>query len=127
MSVCTGTTVKIDKRTDSSDRHPVWQETITFACVTDDISATITIPIEGVLQKIIYKRPNTTNNDLTSTLTIADAGDNTIFTTGAGLAENTTSTYNVTEPLTGRCDILITFNEAVGVASATFTVTLRGV
>jgi hypothetical protein len=126
MSACTGTVSTIDNRTDTTGRHPVWQHIITYACVTADTTATISFPIEGVLQKIVYKRPDTTNNDLTSQLTIADAGDNTIFDSGSGLAENGTSTYNLTEPLTGVCDILITFNEAVGV-TATFTVTLRGV
>ena len=126
MSACTGTVSTIDRRTDDTGRHPVWEHTISYACVTADTTANIALPIEGVLQKIIYKRPDTTNNDLTSTLTISDRGDNQIFSTGSGLAENTTSAYSVSEPLTGICDILITFNEAVG-ASATFTVTLRGV
>lgn len=125
MSVCTGTVVTIDKRTDSTERHPVWQHTITYACVTADGTATIALPIEGILQKIIVKTPDTTNDNLTSTLTIADAGDNTIFTSAA-LAEATTTPYSVTEPLVGICDVLITFNEAVG-SSASFYVTLRGI
>lgn len=125
MSNCTGTAVSIDRRSDSLDRRPVWQHTITFACVAADTTATITIPIEGILQKIVYKRPDTANDDLTSILTIADAGDNTVFTS-ASLAENGTDVNNVTKPLIGMCDVLITFIEAVGV-SATFTLTLRGI
>ena len=127
MSVCTGTVVTIDKRGDTLDRYPVWEKKITYVCVTADTTATITLPIDGILQKVVYKRPNTTNNNLTSQLTIADRNDATVFTTGSGLAENATNIYNVSEPLVGACDVLITFNEAVGVATASFIVTLRGV
>ncbi len=122
MSTCTGT----QSKSNASEFHPVWEKILTFACVSADTIASITVPIEGILQKIIYKRPDTTNNNLTSVLTIADAGDNNVFTSEAALAENASSKYNVSEPLRGECDVLITFNEAVGV-SATFTVTLRGV
>ncbi len=122
MSTCTGTQTK----TDASAFHPVWEKVLTFACVSADTIASITVPIEGILQKIIYKRPDTTNNNLTSVLTIADNGDNNVFTSEAALAEALTSSYNVSEPVRGECDVLITFNEAVGV-TATFTITLRGV
>lgn len=125
MSACTGTVVTVNKR-ESLGRFPVWQHTITYAVVSGDTTATITLPINGILQKIIYKRPNTTNDNLTSQLTIADEGDNTIFSGAATEAENATSTYNLSEPLVGDCDVLATFNEDVGV-TATFTVTLRGV
>jgi len=125
-TVCTGTAVTIDDRGDTLGKHPVWEKIITYACVAADTTATITLPINGVLQKIIFKRPDTTNDDLTTTLTIADNPDKTIFTTGSGLAENATSVYNVSESLIGACDVLITFNEAVG-ATASFYVTLRGV
>ncbi len=126
MSQATGTVVTIDKRTDSTQRHPVWQHIITYVAVTADTTATIALPIEGILQRIIYKRPDLANNDLTSTVTIADAGDNTIFTSPSGLAENDTSIYSLSEPLTGVCDVLITFNEQVD-SAGTFVITLRGV
>jgi len=127
MSTCTGTVATLDRRGDTQDYHPVWEKIITYACVTADTTATITLPLNGILQKVIFKRPDTTNNNLTSQLTIADSGDNTIFDTGGGLAENATSIYNLSEPLVGACDVLITFNEAVGVTAATFTITLRGI
>lgn len=126
MTVATGTLAEVAKRTSTFDQRPVWEKVITYAVVTGDTTATITLPIDGILQKIIYKRPDTSNNNLTSTLTIADSGDNTIFTSASGLVENATSIFDVSEPLSGACDVLITFNEDVGV-SATFTVTLRGI
>lgn len=126
MTVAAGTVVTLDRRSDTQDRHPVWEKIITYGVVTGDTTATITIPIDGILQKVIYKRPDTTNNDLTSQLTIADGADNTIFDTGSGLAEALTSFYNTSEPLVGACDVLITFNEDVAV-TASFVVTLRGI
>ncbi len=125
MTIATGTQATIDLR-EAEERRPVWEKTITFAIVTADTAGTISLPIDGVLRKIIYARPDTSNNDLTSTLTIADNGDNEIFTTSSGLAENATSVFDVNEPLLGTCDVTITLNEAAG-ASSTFTVTLRGV
>ena len=126
MSACAGTSTTYDRRGDTLNRYPVWEKVITYGVVSGDTTATIAEPINGILQKIIYKRPDTTNNDLTSCLTIADNGDNNIFTGAAAEAENGTTTYNLSEPLSGVCDILVTFNEDVGV-TATFTVTLRGV
>lgn len=126
MTVAAGTSTTFDRRSDTLNRYPVWEKVITFGVVSGNDTATIAEPITGVLQKVIYKRPNTTNNNLTSQLTIADDGDNNIFSGVSAEAESLTSTYNLSEPLTGICDVLITFNEDVGV-TATFTVTLRGV
>lgn len=125
-TIATGTVVTLDRRSDTQDHHPVWEKIITYAVVSGDTTGTITLPIDGILQKVIYKRPDTANNNLTSQLTIADAADNTIFDTGSGLAESLTSFYNTSEPLVGACDVLITFNEDVGV-TASFIVTLRGI
>lgn len=128
MTACAGTVAVKETPTTLTrlNRFDVWERTITFACVAADTTAAIAMPIDGILQKIIYVRPDTSNNDLTSTLTIADANNITVFTSEAALAENATSQYTVNEPLRGTCDVLITFNEAVGV-SATFTVYLRGI
>jgi len=127
MTACAGTLASsVERRMVEPGVKPVWEIVASFVCVAADTTAAITIPINGLLKKVIYKRPNTANDDLTSQLTIADNGDNTIFDTGSGLAENDTSAYNVDEPLSGSIDLAIAFNEAVGVG-ATFTVTLRGV
>lgn len=109
------------------ERYTCWERVITFTLVAADTAGAATVPINGLLKKIIYKRSDmATNDDLTSTLALTDNGDNTIFTTGAGLAENATSTYSVTEPLVNEVNIVITLNEAAGEAG-TLTVTLRGV
>ncbi len=108
------------------NRYTAWERVITFSAVTADTTGAATVPINGILQKIIYKRPDLANNDLTSTLVLTDNGDNEIFTTGGGLAENATSVYSVSEPLVNEVNIAITWNEAVG-SSGTFVVTLRGI
>ena len=108
------------------NRYTCWERVITFTAVTADTAGTATVPINGLLQKIIWKRPDLANNDLTSTLALTDNGDNTIFTTGGGLAENATSIYSVSEPLVNEVNVVLTFNEAVG-AAGTFVLTLRGV
>jgi len=128
MTTCAGTVANNNtpETLTRLNRYTVWEKTVTFACVAADTAATIAMPIDGILQKVIYVRPDTTNNDLTSTLTILDANDITIFTSEAALAENATSQYTINEPLQGTCDVTVTFNEAVGV-SATFTVYLRGI
>ncbi len=104
----------------------VWEIVVTFSVVSGDTTGTIAIPFNKILRHVTYVTPNTSNDDLTSTMTIADNGDNTIFTTGAGIAENTTNNFNVDEPLSGTIDIALAFNENVGV-SADFVVTLRGI
>ncbi len=108
------------------NRYTCWERVVTVVAVTADTGATATVPINGLLQKIIYKRPDLANNDLTSTLVLSDNGDNEIFTTGGGLAENDTDVYSVSEPLVNEVNLVITFNEAVG-SGGTFVVTLRGV
>lgn len=108
------------------NRYTAWERVITFSAVTADETGTATVPINGLLQKIIYKRPDLANNDLTSTLVLTDNGDNQIFSSGGGLVENDTSLFSVSEPLVNEVNIAITWNEAVG-SAGTFIVTLRGV
>ncbi len=127
MTAAAGTVSSfVDRRNEEPLIKPVWEVVAKFSVVSGDTTGAIAIPLNGILRKITYKTPNTTNNDLTSTMAISDNGDNEIFTTGAGIAENTTNNYSVDEALSGDIDIAITFNEDVAV-SADFTVTLRGV
>jgi len=105
----------------------VWEIVCTATYDADDSSAvTVAIPMNGVVRSIVYVTPNTANDDLTSTLLIRDNSDYTVFTTGSGIAENTTNSYAVDIPLSGTIDLVHTLNEAAG-AAAVFTVTLRGV
>jgi len=123
MSACTGTSVTSDHRGDP--KRPVWETVITYALVTADTTATIAQNVEGILQKIVFVASDNTGNR-TSTLTITDRNDQTIFTSAAGLAENTTHTWNLSEPLSGPCDVLVTYSGAIG-GSHTDYIYLRGV
>ncbi|HDZ14659.1 hypothetical protein LCGC14_1014890 [marine sediment metagenome] len=128
MSASTGvvTVTETPEAITRLNRYTAWERVITFSAVSADETGTATVPINGLLQKIIYKRPDLANNDLTSELVLTDNGDNQIFTTGSGLAENATSLYSVSESLVGEVNLAITWNEAVG-STGTFVVTLRGV
>ena len=123
MTIAAGTSITSDHRGDP--KRPVWEKTITYAGVTADTGGTIAEPIEGLLQRIVLVVPDNTGNR-TATLTITDRADNTIFTSASGLAENATHTWNVSEPLSGPCDVAVTFSGALGGTHTTY-VYLRGV
>lgn len=119
--------VPVDSRAKQPYTKPVWEQVVTFTLVSADTTGSATIPLNGTLKKVIYKRGDqSSNDDLTSKLVLTDNGDNTIFETGAGLPENDTDSYPVDEPIATEINIAITLNEAAGEAG-TLTVTLRGI
>jgi len=123
MTASAGTSVTSDHRGDP--KRPVWETIITYPLVSGDTTATIAQNIEGLLQRIVLVASDNTGNR-TSTLTITDRNDKTIFTSAAALAENATHTWSVSEPLSGPCDVLITYSGDVG-GTHTDYVYLRGV
>ena len=123
MSASAGTSVTTDHRGDP--KRPIWEIVITYPLVSGDTTATIAQNIEGILKRIVLVASDNTGNR-TSTVTITDRNDSTIFTSAAGLAENATHTWSVDEPLSGPCDILITYSGDVG-GTHTDSITLRGV
>ncbi len=123
MTASAGTSITSDNRSDP--RKPVWETIITYPLISGDTTATIAQPIEGLLQRIVLVASDNTGNR-TSTLTITDRNDAIIFTSAAGLAENATHTWSVSEPLSGPCDVLITYSGDVG-GTHTDSVYLRGV
>ena len=121
--ITSNTTAKVNQTPNAE----VWEIVCTATYDSDDSSAvSVAIPLNGVVRSIVYATPNTANNDLTSTLILRDNSDITVFTTGAGIAENTTNSYVTDIPLSGTVDLVHTLNEAAG-AAAVFTVTLRGI
>ena len=123
MTASAGTYTTTDHRGDP--KRPVWEKIITYGLVSGDTTATAAVNIEGLLQRIVLVASNNTGN-ATSTLTITDRNDKTIFTSAAALAENATHTWSVHEPLSGPCDVLITYSTDVG-GTHTDYVYLRGV
>jgi len=106
-------------------RYTVWERVVTFAIVDDDTTGTATIPINGILQKIIVKVSNFADAAVTPDFSLTDNGDNTIFSVTT-LAESTTYVYNVHEPLVNEVNLVLAFEDP-GAGGGTITVTLRGV
>jgi len=109
--------------------RPVWEQVITYTYDADDAGAvTESIPINGILMKVILTLPDTTTDTTTEQLTIKDNGDNTIFDTGEKTeGEGVTYTYDLSEPISGTIDVTLEPSAASGDAVTTKTVTLRGI
>ena len=105
---------------------PVWEQVITFTFATgDDTEVKQAVPVKGILQKIIVKCSEAAGAAVTATVAIDDNADNEIWTVAA-LAEETTYTYNVSEPLVGVMDVGV-LPDTDPLGSYTVTVYLRGV
>lgn len=105
-------------------RYTAWERVTTFALVSGDTTGAATIPINGLLQKIIIKLTDMQGAEGTTDVSLTDNGDNTIFSV-TDLAESATYPYSVTEPLVNEVNIALAFDNPT--AAATVTVTLRGV
>lgn len=123
MSACTGTFTSIDHR-GSGEKRPVWEKVVTFAIASGDTTGTATVPINGILQKIIATVSDFTTGDGTVDVSLTDNGDNTIWSV-TNLADPATYTYNVTEPFASEINVVLGFTDPT--ASETVTVTLRGI
>jgi hypothetical protein len=102
-------------------RYPAWERVVTFDIVDNDTTGAATIPINGLLQKVIIKVSDFASAVVTPDVSLTDSGDNTIFSVTA-LAESTTTVYSVTEPLVNEVNVVL-----AGAGGGTITVTLRGV
>ncbi len=113
--------------TESSFREaPVWERKITFTFASGDTAEVkYDLPMNGILQKIIVKCSGASGANPTATVAIDDNYDNEIFSVDT-LAESTTFTYNVSEPLAGRMDIGVT-PSTNPLSAYTVTVYLRGI
>lgn len=124
----TVTFTRTDRRSDSLDRFQVWEVVCTFVLTDtsggDEIKAAV--PINGILQKIIAKSGAATGITGTLTLAIDDNGDNEIFT-ASGPAEENTSTWNVSEPVSGVIDVGVDPSDDPTDGTWTIVVTLRGI
>lgn len=106
------------------NRYVCWERIITFALISGDTTGTATVPINGVLQKILVKLSDMAGAEGTTDVTLSDNGDNTIFSV-SDLAESDTYAYSVNEPLVNEVNIALAFDDPA--ATATVTVTLRGI
>ena len=119
----------VERRNQEPLIKPVWERVVTFTYDVDDaLAKTHTLPINGILLKVIMELPLTTAAGTTEQLLILDNGDNTIFDS-TEVAENNTHVFDVYEPLTGLVDLILepsAASEDVDDAT-TKVVTLRGI
>ncbi|KKN78794.1 hypothetical protein LCGC14_0345660 [marine sediment metagenome] len=119
-------TSKFDQRLSDAERFPAWEIVLNGLWDADDTAdGTLNVKINGILQKIILKVPDTTNN-VTGQVVIKDNGDNTIFDSGEK-AEAVTYPFSVNEPVTGTVDVIMGISAASGTAVTNMVVTLRGI
>ena len=119
-------TSAVEKRVDFGPLGQVWERLITASYDADDDGpVTQALNINGILLKIVFDIPVTTTTGTTSQLLIKDNNDDTIFDSGE-LAEGSTYTFNLFEPLTGTIDVTYEPSAAAG-SVETPTITLRGI
>ena len=89
----------------SFNESPVWEKKITYTFASGDTTEVkYALPMNGILQKIVVKCGACGGAAVTTTVAIDDNYDNEIWTVAA-LAESTTYTYSVSEPIAGDMDI----------------------
>lgn len=104
----TALTSSVEKRGDTLNKHPVWERVITFTFASGEWDITThSLDINGVLQKLVVICGSSGSANPTATVSIKDNADAELFTV-AGLVENSTSLYSLTEPLTGTIDVAVT-------------------
>jgi hypothetical protein len=118
-----------DRRSDTLNRHPVWEKVITATFDADDTTAlSLPVPLNGILTHVTFSVPQTTTSR-TKQLQINDNGDNTIFDTGAlaHVAGAATYNYSIDEPLSGTIDTVVTIAGTLGGSGVAMVITLRGI
>ena len=122
----TALTSVVEKRGDTLNYHPVWERVITFTFANGTASATThNLNINGILQKLIVVAGASGSANPTATVAVNDNADTELFSV-AGLVENSTTVYSLSEPLTGVIDIVVT-PSTDPLAAYTVIVYLRGI
>jgi len=126
MSASTGalTVTETPETITRLNRYTCWERVVTFTLISGDTTGLTTVPINGVLQKIIVKLSDMADAEGTTDVSLTDNGDNTIFSV-TNLAESATYAYSVTEPLVEEVNVILGFTDPA--AGATVTVTLKGI
>ena len=125
MSASTGVvSTTVDKRSGTQNNFQVWERITVFTLISGDTTGAATIPINGLLQKIIVKLTDMAGAEGTTDVSLTDSGDNTIWSV-VNLAESATYLYSVNEPIAHELNIILGHDDPA--AAATVTVTLRGI
>lgn len=123
MTASTGAITSIDYR-GSGAKRDIWEKVTVFSIVSGNTTGAATVPINGLLQKIIITITDFTTGDGTVDVSLTDNGDNTIFSV-SNLADPATYVYSVSEPIASEINIILGFTNPA--ADETVTVTLRGI
>ena len=118
------TTTTLDKRSGTLNRFQVWEKITVFSIISGDTTGAATIPLNGIIQKVIVTLTDMQSAEGTTDVSLTDNGDNTIFSV-TDLAESQTVVYTVNEPIASEVNIILGFTNPA--ASVTVTVTLRGI
>ena len=121
-----GTTVytNTEKKNKAVEKN-VWERKIVYTFADNDTTITPqVIKLNGILQKIIAKVGTATDGGATCTVAILDDDDNSIFS-AAALADATTHSFNLSEPISGEITVNVTPTDPGG--AWTITIYLRGV
>ncbi len=102
------TTITYDHREDHPHDRPVWQTTTTFLIETGGGHAEITktVPINGLLQEVVFEVGTTTQGSETVNIDLDD-GKGVEFSANATLAESSETILSFSKPLKDliiRCD-----------------------
>lgn len=106
------------------NRYTAWERVVTFAIISGDTTGAATVPINGLLQKIIITLSDMASAEGTTDVSLTDNGDVTFFSV-SDLAESSTFSFSVYEPLVTEANVILGFTNPG--SSVTVTVTLRGV
>lgn len=107
-------------------RYEVWDATVTGTWDIDDTAAvTQAITVNGIIQKVIFSVPDSTNN-VAFKVQILDNENKTIFDSG-DQTENADYAFSLHEPVTGTIDIVLTPAGATGDSTLDCIVVLRGI
>ena len=118
------TTTTIDKRSGTLNNLQVWEKITVFSIISGDTTGAATVPLNGIVQKVIIKLPDMASAEGTTDVSLTDNGDNTVFSV-TDLPESDTYVHSVSEPIASEVNIILGFTNPA--ASVTVTVTLRGI
>ncbi len=124
MTASTGVSTSTIAAVNQRENEDVWEIIVTFSLISGDTTGLATIPVNGLLQKILVKLSDMASAEGTTDVSLTDDGDNTIWS-ATDLAESTTHPYSVSEPLSGEVNVILGFTNPG--TNATVTVTLRGI
>ena len=118
------TTSKDNRESGHGADRDIWEKITVFSIISGDTTGSATIPINGLLQKIIITLSDMASAEGTTDVSLTDNGDNTIWSV-VNLAESATYLYSVNEPIASEVNIVLGFTNPA--SSVTATVTLRGI